>query len=318
MNRKTTFSENPTQNKDTLKVKVLFLLLAFVMFAFFGLSFVIGKKTLQVSAPYFLTATRMFLAAIILFVVQWIYRKDQIRGIKGCVKEIILLSIFNIYLTNGLEFWGLQYLSSYKTCYVYSLSPFLAAIISYIFLKEKLGRNKIIGLLVALVGFLPLLIYKEAEDNFYVSLPEWALLGAVVATVIGWVSMRELVTVKKYPLLLANSYSMFLGGLLAWGTSIVFEGVYPFPVSNFSLFISGMLAITLINNLIGYNLYAFLTKKFTVTLMSFIGFVTPLITALFGWFFLKEEVTLLFFISYGVVLIGFLIFSREELVKNVK
>jgi len=109
-----------------------------------------------------------------------------------------------------------------------------------------------------------------------------------------------------------------IGGVLALGTSWIFEGVQPLPVSNWSFFISGMLIITLINNLIGYNLYAYLTKNFTVTLMSFIGFVTPLITALFGWIFLREPVTLFFFISYSVVLVGFLIFSREEIALNVK
>lgn len=300
--------------------KILFILLAFLMYAFFGMSFVIGKKTLQYVSPFFMTGFRMILASILLLALQYLVDRKKIISPKGFWPEILLLSVFNIYLTNILEFWGLKYLSCYQTCYVYSLSPFLAAIISYFALKEKLGPYKIGGLLLAFIGFFPLLIYKEASEGkkFYVSLPEWALLGAVVATVTGWIVMRKLVYKNHFPIFMANSYSMFIGGALAFLTSWIFEGFYPVPVLNWSFFISGTLIITLINNLIGYNLYAFLTKKFTVTLMSFIGFVTPLLTAFFGWLFLGESTTLFFFISYGIVLIGFFLFSKEELAYNPK
>lgn len=306
--------------KPNLKLKFVYFLFVFIMYGFFGISFVVGKKTLQYGGPFFLTGCRMILAACILFIIQLCWDQKKIVGIKGVTFEILMLSVFNIFFTNILEFWGLQFLTCYKTCYVYSLSPFLAAIISYFALKEKLGRAKIIGLIIAFFGFLPLMIYKEYSEvpKFYISPAEWALLGAVVATVTGWTFMRKLVYQKKFPLLLANSYSMFIGGIMAFATSWLFEGLKPVPVINWNYFLSGMVIITLINNIIGYNLYAFFTKKFTVTLMSFIGFVTPLITGLFGWLFLKETMSHLFFISYGVVLIGFIVFSREELIFNKK
>lgn len=312
--------QETSQNKKNFRFKLFLFLIAFIMYAFFGMSFVVGKKTLQYGGPFFLTGTRMILAGVLLFLIQLLVNKKRVVSIRGFWPEILLLSVFNIYFTNVLEFWGLQYLSCYKTCFVYSLSPFLAAFISYFALKEKLGGYKILGLVIAFVGFAPLIVYKELSDTkkFYVTPAEWALLGAVFSTVIGWIVMRKLIYQKHFPVLMANSYSMLIGGVLAFITSGIFEGIQPLPVSNWSFFISGMLIITLINNLIGYNLYAYLTKNFTVTLMSFIGFVTPLITALFGWIFLREPVTLFFFISYSVVLVGFFIFSREEVVRNVK
>ncbi len=300
--------------------KLLFIVLAVAMYSFFGLSFVVGKDTLQYVGPFFLTGVRMVFAAVIILLLQLLVNKKQFIWPKGAVLDILMLSLFNIFLTNVLEFWGLQFLSCYKTCYLYSLSPFLAALFSFIFLKEKLSRLKIWGLIIAFIGFFPLLVYKEASSSqkFFISPAEWALLGAAVATVIGWVSMRKIIYVKKYPPLMANGLSMLIGGVLSFIPSLIFEGFRPIPVSNWPLFLQGMVMIALINNVVGYNLYAFLVKKFTVTLMTFIGFVTPLVTALFGWIFLKEPVTILFFISYAVVLVGFFLFSREEVVYNVK
>jgi drug/metabolite transporter (DMT)-like permease len=302
------------------KIKYLYFLLVFVMYGFFGISFVVGKKTLQYGGPFFLTGCRMLIASGILFLIQFCIDRKRMVWIKGVFLEILLLSLFNIFLTNVLEFWGLQYLSCYKTCYVYSLSPFLAAIISYFALKERLGKAKILGLVIALLGFVPLMVYKEYSETpkFYISPAEWALLGAVGSTVTGWVVMRRLVYQKNFPPLMANAYSMFIGGGMAFLTSWLFEGFTPVAVSNWHYFLYGMLIITLINNLIGYNLYAFLIRKFTVTLMSFIGFITPLITGFFGWLVLKEPMSLLFFISYLIVLVGFFIFSRQELLYNKK
>lgn len=234
--------------------------------------------------------------------------------------EMMLITVFNVFFTNCLEFWGLQYLSCYQTCYIYSLAPFFSAIISFFFLKERLGSMKIIGLVIALIGFIPLLVYKQigASKQFYISSAEWALLGAAVSSVIGWISVRKISHQKKYPFLMANGLSMLYGGILSLLLSFAFEGFFPLPVVKWGPFLQGMLIITLINNIIGYSLAGFLVGKFTVTLMTFIGFITPLITALFGWIFLQETVSLLFFISYVVVFIGFVFFSREELIYNVR
>ena len=298
--------------------KSFWILMAVLMFVFFGLSFVVGKKTLNYTGPFFLTAFRMVVASFILLMLQWIVDHKRVIWPKGAWKEILLLSVFNIYFTNILEFWGLQYLSCYKTCYIYSLTPFLSALFSYFFLKERLSRLKVLGLLIAFLGMLPIMIHKELSSASlkHIDLAKLALLGATFATVIGWIMMRRLTTKMNFPILMANSYSMFIGGLLSLFTSWVFEGINPIPVINWSHFLTGALVITLINNIIGYNLYGYLTKKFTITLISFIGFITPLVTALFGWIFLSEPVTILFFISYAVVLVGFYLFSKEELIYN--
>ena len=311
-------TEHVPDKPKNIWVKVLFIILAIVMYTFFGLSFVVGKETLKVVPPFYLTAVRMLFASAIILSLQLLVDRKRFYWPKGMWLEIAMLSIFNIFFTNVLEFWGLQYMSCYKTCYIYSLSPFLAALISFIFLKEKLGLMKIIGLIIAFLGFAPLLIYKEGHSSFYISPAEWALLGAAVATVIGWVFMRKICYQKKYPPLMANGISMFIGGLLCFIPTLMFEKITPAPVTNWPLFLKGVVIMALINNIFGYNVYAFLVKKFTVTLMTFIGFITPLVTALLGWLFLKESVTLLFFISYGIVLVGFFFFTREELVYNVK
>ena len=265
----------------------------------------------------------MVLAGILLLCIT-LYRKRSIfktlRKGKG-LYEICILAITNIYITNVLELWGLKYLTSFKTCFLYSLSPFLSALIAYLSWGEKLNRKKQIGLLVGFCGFLPMLVsttsLEQAVGEIWIfSWAELAVLGAVLFSVYGWIILKELIHTHKTDPLLANGWSMLLGGILALMHSAVFEGLYPIPVTNFPIFIKCTLLLIVISNVIAYNLYGHLLKRFSPTFMSFAGLSTALFSAFFGWLFLDEKVTLVFFFSLSVVFLGLFLFYREELKQN--
>jgi drug/metabolite transporter (DMT)-like permease len=60
-----------------------------------------------------------------------------------------------------------------------------------------------------------------------------------------------------------------------------------------------------------------LLRRFTATFVSFAGFTTPLFTAILGWFFLGETVTMSFYLSTIVVFSGLYLFYQDELQKGV-
>ena len=74
-----------------------------------------------------------------------------------------------------------------------------------------------------------------------------------------------------------------------------------------------VLLLILVANIIFYNFYGFLLKKYTPTFLSLVGLLCPLFTALLGWVFLGETVTWIFFLSLAVVMLGAYIFYKDEL-----
>ena len=78
-------------------------------------------------------------------------------------------------------------------------------------------------------------------------------------------------------------------------------------------FVECTIALIIISNFICYNLYGFLLKRFSATFLSFAGFITPLFSAFFGWFYLGELVPATFYASATVVFAGLFIFYQEEL-----
>lgn len=289
-----------------------------LLYALFASVFTIAKTGLEFSSPLFLVGTRMVLAGVLLIGYQLIVKKQSLSLGRKAWGRLLLLAFFNIYLTNALEFWGLRFLTSSKTCFIYSLSPFLSALFSYFLFAEKLSIKKWLGLMVGFLGFIPILMSQtssEAETGhfFFFSWAELAVMSAAICSVYGWILLKQLVNEHELSPLMANGVSMFVGGVLALGHSYGSENWNPFPVTNYPIFLECTLLLILISNLICYNLYGVLLKRYSATFMSFAGFTTPLFAALFGWLMLGEVVTWPFYISFLIVFLGLLLFDQEEL-----
>src|SRR5438128_985299 len=118
------------------------MLWVLMLYALFASVFTIGKTGLQFAQPFFFVGTRMALAGVILLAYQFFSDRQQFKFKKGHFWQLAFLAIFNIYLTNVFEFWGLKYLTSVKTCMIYSLSPFISALFSYFIFSEKMTPKK--------------------------------------------------------------------------------------------------------------------------------------------------------------------------------
>ena len=292
--------------------------LVFVVYALFASVFTVAKGALGYAAPFFLVGSRMMIAGVLMLGYAAWRRPDSLRLNRSALIHLGLLGFFNIYLTNVLELWGLKYLTSFKTCFLYSLSPFLSALFSYFIIHERLTIRKGIGLSIGLLGLWPMLApqgYKELLTGtlFGFSGAEVAVLCAVISSVLGWIFLRQLIRDDGCSPVVANGYSMVLGGFLALIQSAFFESWSPLPVTDYGVWIESTIFLIVVSNIICYNLYGHLLKDFSPTFMAFAGLSTPLFTALFGWIFHGEVVTPSFFLSLAIVFVGLLVFYFEEI-----
>ncbi len=294
--------------------------LVLILYALFGSIFTIGNHSFEYAHPFFIVGSRMTLAGILLISFQ-LFRNPRSLKIDSYIAiRLILLAFFNIFLTNVCEFWGLQYLTSGKTCLLYSFSPFISALLSYFILSETLSRTKWIGLIAGFLGFIPILMTQSSKEIaagtfFFFSWPELSIIVAAGASVYGWILIRQLVKEKDMHPFSINAYSMIIGGLLSLGWSYYMENAFwsPLPVSNYVGFLETTLAMLVISNFICYNLYGYLLKTYTATFMSFAGFTTPIFVVLFGWLFLDETAPWQFWFSLTAVFLSLYVFHREEL-----
>jgi drug/metabolite transporter (DMT)-like permease len=303
---------------------VSFVPLVILLFALFASLFTLSKTALEFSEPFFLIGSRMTLAGILLLLHQFFFNRNAFKIKSAHIFPLMMLGLVSIYITNIAEIWGIQFMSSAKACLIYSLSPFIAALVAYWILKERLTPKKWIGLCIGFVGLTPILFTHStstelAKDLLFFSWAELALVTAVFASVYGWILLKKIINEYRYTPIMANGISMLFGGTLALIHSYVSgESWAPLPIfaGKYAAFFECALWMTLISNVVCYNLYGYLLKRFSATFMSLAGLVTPLFASLFGWYFLNEVITWHFFASMALFSIGLAIFYQEELANN--
>lgn len=291
------------------------------MYATWSSIFSLGKMALAHSPPFFLTGFRMGLAGLILLLFLVIAKRSSFSSLnKKQIFSFVILSFFSIYLTNVCEFWGLQHLTAAKTCFIYSLSPFFAALFSYLHFKEKMNARKWIGLTIGFAGVIPVLMMQTGAEELmnafaFVSWPALAVILGALASVYGWVLLRLIVKDQTVSPLMANGMSMVMGGVFALIHSSIFENWNPIPVAsqNWTPFLKGTLLMILISNLICYNVYGWMLRRFTATFLSVMGLLSPVFASLISWVLLGETPSWVIFLSTAIVSLGLWVVYKAEL-----
>lgn len=298
--------------------------LVFITFALFASVFTVGKVALLQAPPFFLTGIRYLLAGGILCLYEAYKGRLKQHSPIPHLPTLIAIGVFSVFLTNGLEFWGMQYLTSGKTCLFYSMSPFYSILLAYVSLGETMTKRKWIGLLIGLFGFAILIFSEDLSDqaeglwkmgNF--SIAEIAVSISALTAVIGWIYFKKLVNLKGYPINLANAYSFIVGGIFGLITSLFCESLpeWEYDYDSFTL-LWQIAYITIVHSIICYTLYAHALRKFSVTFMFFAGITNPMFTALYGWLFINESVGYEFALCILLVSVGLYLFYLEEQAKT--
>lgn len=298
-----------------------------LMYVIFANTFTVGKLVMALASPVFFIGIRMTIAGLILLGYTAFIQNKSLKVDKEQYWLFGLLALLHIYIAYIAEFWALKYVLSYKACLLYNLSPFITALCTYIFFQESLSFKKILGLIVGFIGFIPILMSSIPEEMAaghwgFITFPELMLVVSVVSSALGWLIFKNLITKHGYSSFVLNGYAMLVGGLMALVTSLAWEGIPQIGQTGSGqelLLFAGYTAyMVLIANIIGYNLYGILLRTYSPTLLSFFGFTTPLFSAVNGFLFLNETISIAFIASVLIVSIGLYLFYQEELKGSLK
>lgn len=289
------------------------MILVALLYAILAATFILAKHALAYAQPCFLIGFRMTLAGLLLLGFSWM------RGILTLNRQdwwlLIRVALFHVYFSFILEFWALQYLAALKTTLIYSLTPFIAALLSYFLLKERLSTSKIVGILIGLCGMVPIFMVSGGSlgELFQVTVPDVVLLGAVISGAYAWFLVKELLN-KGYSLVVVNGIAMLLGGVLSLGTSAIFESSP--MVSDWGQFLFWVGTLIVVSNIVVYNFYGWLLGRYSITFLTFAGFLCPSFAMLYDWLLLGGLLSIHTIASLFLVTIGLYVFYRQELFKK--
>lgn len=291
------------------------IFIAVLEYAILASTFTIAKVAIGYAHPLFLIGVRMLASAPIMFLIDRIQNNRPIRIKKKDFILFISAGLFHVFLPFIGEFWALQYVSSAKTAIIYSLTPFIAAILSYFLLQKKLTFNQMLGLIIGLLGLMPIFFSADqvsfAGDFLSISLPEIVLLSSVIFASYAWFIVSKLMS-KGYGISLINGVAMFLGGLGSLFLWYVLSGDKNPIHGDMADFLLWTSLLILVANVISYNIYGWLLKHLSINMMSALGFLSPIFASIYGAILLKEEIGISHFIALFMVIIGLFLFYKDE------
>lgn len=290
------------------------MLLIILEYAILAATFTLAKKALSFSPPFFLIMTRLLIAGFFLITYSVLRKRFNVQKMLEDKWLFASVGLFHAYLAFVPEFWALQFVTSAKTSIIYAATPFVAALLSYLFYRERLSSWQWVGMLVGTIGLIPLMVWKVEPGEWggflSLSLPELVLIGSMASACYAWFIIKKLMN-RGHSVPLINGVAMGLGGLLCIPTVLYAEPHALMHVTSWSGFATWLSALIVLSHFASYNLYSWLLKRYSITFMTFCGFLCPLFSTLFGALFLGEVITWHYFASIAGITTGLALFVHS-------
>lgn len=262
------------------------------------------KFTVGVFSPITLVVLRALLAA--LFITPIVFQK-RLFILKEKRMQLILANI--LFAANWLFFaFGIDHTTVIMGQIIYLPTAAIVAIIGYLFLKEKLTKEQIIGLILA-IGGMSFLIYGSYSTgevlsfgtptgNFLVMLGlfSWSIYTVVSRSIS---NLYSPLTITFFNFVMALVLSFILLPLELANRS--------FPIHLTTTGILGLLSVALFNSVIFFYLYQWLVKHTSAFISSLSLYLVTVFASMAGIVFFNEKLTTnliigVFFIVIGVFL----------------
>lgn len=297
------------------------ILIGFLYLIFSAMTFINSKLMLTNPYPFFVGMLRALCGGFFLLAYSFLRHKKALKSFslprKGW-KDLILFGIFiHAFVMCGFSY-GLQYTDPIKICFMFAMCPFVTMILEYFLNQDKLTLQKIIGLIIGLLGLIPVLL--KANHGAYKNVPvQLEAVGTIVifASIVffayGWIIMKRFLKQhSQHPIELVNGIAMIIGGFVSFLLSLIFaNGNLSSMVftQQFPLLVTAFI----ISSLMTYMIYPYLLKTYSATFLAFAGFLEPAFGLLYGVLFLRSPITMLSLFSLMLLFIGLYIFYKEEL-----
>jgi len=165
-------------------------ILLIITVVIWGMTFVATKICLGYLAPIEVMGLRLFIGLPVMLII--ILARGLSFNFKGqrtglALGSIILTAHFIIQIV------GIKYTSATNTGWLIAAIPLVTAVLAYLILKERIGRNVVVGIAVATVGIL-LLISKGRLFDFgwLSSIGDWLVLGSAHTWALYTITTRDL------------------------------------------------------------------------------------------------------------------------------
>ncbi len=264
--------------------------------AIWGASFLFMRVGSPEFGPVLFMALRTLIAS--LFLLPLVYLKKQQLNFSGNWQKIFIGSLFNTAIPFVLFGYATLSLSAGVTSILNATTPMFAAIVAYLWFKDKLNFASILGLIIGFFGVYLLMFDKISATETAIIFPTIAVLLATLCYGIG-----------------ANYTKHYLSNIpaltLAAGSQIT-ASIVLLPIALFFLpdhfpsldAINAVILLGVLCTGIAYILFFRLIANLGPAKAVSVTYLIPAFGLLWGYLFLHEQITPWIIIGSCFILLG--------------
>jgi drug/metabolite transporter (DMT)-like permease len=274
------------------------LALCWVSF-FWGTTWLASKEGVKHMPALQLAGIRQFIGGA-LYLTFFLFKKTPWPKGKQW-KSIIILSLLNFVLSNGLSTWGVKYISSGLGAIIGAMVPLWIVLIS-IFNGERITRLAVLGILVCFGGVC--IIFYEHLLDFLQPDFQFGIILSIAAT-ITW-AFGTLYTKKKaasFNPYFSLGLQMFISSIFlfsfvgATGASIPLSEI---PANSWF----SIAYLVIIGSVLTFIAFIYALQKLPTELSSVYAYVNPIVAVVLGSFIFGEQLTVAIVFGGSITLIG--------------
>ncbi|KYK22825.1 multidrug DMT transporter permease [Thermoplasmatales archaeon SG8-52-4] len=305
------------KNKATIKnfseLKFIFMMIVAIISWAFAFPFIkIGLRELSFIN---LTIMRFFIVCCI-FSLIFIFQKKRFSKLqKKDIIPIFIIGFLGVMVYHiGLNY-GEQFVSPGAASLIIATIPIQIVILAYIFLKEKIGFIKFIGIVIALSGVLIISVWGKKDASLEVEYI-YGIIAIIIAAVMGAIyTITGKKLLDRYSGLSLTVYAIILGsiGLIPFISFSLFEQVSQMSVYGWF----AILFLGIFSTVIGYVIWYVALRIKTASEISVYLYAVPVLSTIISYFIFKDEITLMFVLGGALVIIGLIVaHNKKEKIKE--
>lgn len=290
---------NPfTLHKKGTRTKAIWALVAVCIL--WGTTWVASKQGVRYIPPLQLAGLRQ-LSAGILYVGFFLFNKALLPKGKEW-RPILLLSLLNFILSNGLSTWGVKYISAGLAAIMGAIFPLWLVIIGLFSSRDKMPNKAIAGLLLGFSGVC-IIFYDHLHDFLN---PEFRF-GILLSLLATWSWAFATLYTKKQaanfnPYFSLGIQMVISGTILTTGTN--WTGI-AIPLSTIPWESWAVIAyMVLMGSVFSFICYLYALQHLPTEQASIYAYINPIVALFMGAFWFGEKISVFILAGGAVALLG--------------
>ncbi|MBS1600172.1 MAG: EamA family transporter [Bacteroidetes bacterium] len=277
-----------------------------------GTTWVASRQGVRYMPPIQLAGIRQFLAGSI-YVIYFLFKGAKWPHGKEWL-NVFILSVLNLFLTNGLTTLGVKYISGGLGAIIAAIFPLWLVIIGFFTTRSKVSTKVLIGLLLGFGGVC-VIFFEHLKDFFDVDFRFGIMISFIASLCWAFGTLYTKQLAKEFNPYFSIGLQMLISGILLF--SISAAAGWNIPMSQIpakSWIAIGYLVI--FGSVISFMAYLYALQNLPTAQVSIYAYINPIVAVIFGSLLFGEKITIFIGIGGLITLYGIYLVNSSFLKKN--